>query len=288
MNNNVIDLKKSEISASFDRLIEETKQSELAKDAELERKLSQTRKLMHVDIDKINDNKNHPRKYLQKESIDQLAASIQEKGILQPIIVSEDESGNIHLVAGKRRFLAAKKVGLKKLPVIIVDNNNSLDIALIENLEQENLKSIELAEALRDLKEKHNYTDEQLGEILGKGRSTVTEILSLNKLPEEAKEMCRLADLPRKELVKIVAMNIIDFEKQEKCRQLYLKTVFGSTKGERFTSHRYPEVVANDRMSSLLKLLNKIKFTELEEDKRKDLLMKWNELKKLMENLIKG
>jgi ParB family chromosome partitioning protein len=135
--------------------------------------------------------------------LNELSQSIREKGMLQPVIIRRDEQGNIFLVAGERRLRAAKKSGLVEIPAILT-NDNPAEIALIENLQRENLKPIEEAEALHRMIEEYDYTQEQLARVIGKGRTTITETLSLNKLPEEIKTECRRADIfPRGLLVEI-------------------------------------------------------------------------------------
>jgi ParB family transcriptional regulator, chromosome partitioning protein len=144
------------------------------------------------DISAIFPNKNQPRNHFDKESIEELADSIREHGIIQPLIVSPSEKEDeYNLVAGERRLRASKIIGLEKVPVVIrkVDNeDNLLELALIENIQRTDLNPIEEAEAYNKLIEKFNYTQEEAAKKLGKKRSTITNTLRLLNLPDFVKE----------------------------------------------------------------------------------------------------
>jgi ParB family chromosome partitioning protein len=123
--------------------------------------------------------------------------------VLQPVLVRRETDGSITLVAGERRLRAAKRAGLEAIPAILT-RGNPAEIALIENLQREDLRPVEEAEALARMMSEHGYTHEQLARVIGKGRSTITEALSLAKLPASIKEECRRADTyPRRLLVEI-------------------------------------------------------------------------------------
>ncbi len=143
-----------------------------------------------IPIEQITPDPNQPRKYFDSKSLQELSESIKQKGVLQPIIVQDGENGKILLVAGERRYRAAKMAGLKKIPAMITDGDPA-EIALIENLQREDLSPVEEAEALDRMVKERKYKHEQAAKIIGKGRSTVTEILKLTKLPEKIKNECR-------------------------------------------------------------------------------------------------
>lgn len=145
--------------------------------------------IKEVEIDKIIPNPMQPRKIFDLEKIDELSQSITEQGILQPIIVRQINN-NYEIIAGERRFKAAKKAGLLKVPVIIkkADDEESLEIAIIENVQREDLSAIEEGEAYKLLIEKYNYTQEALANRLGKNRATITNTLRLLKLPTQIKD----------------------------------------------------------------------------------------------------
>ena len=143
-------------------------------------------KLLDVPVEDIVTNPNQPRKLFSKEALDELAQSIEEKGVLQPVIVRHLGGGKYELIAGERRYRAARQAGLVTVPVVVknVDDNEVLELALIENIQRENLNPIEEALAYRDLLSKFQYTQEELAKRLGKDRSSVANALRLLKLPD--------------------------------------------------------------------------------------------------------
>lgn len=145
--------------------------------------------IIYLDIDRIFPGEQQPRKTFKDESLKELAASIKEKGILQPVIVSRVGDGSFRLVTGERRWRAASLAGLKKIPSLIknVASKDSLEIALIENIQREDLNPIEAAEAFSRLIIEFNLTQEELSDRVGKERATIANYLRLLKLPEEVK-----------------------------------------------------------------------------------------------------
>ncbi len=142
-------------------------------------------RVINIPVDKISGNPEQPRKSFDQASLKELAASIEEKGIIQPIIVAKN-GGNYMIIAGERRFRASKLAGLKEVPVIVKDfsENEKLEIALIENIQREDLNPIEEAQAYRDLMERGNLNQEEVASKVGKNRSTVANSLRLLKLPD--------------------------------------------------------------------------------------------------------
>jgi ParB family chromosome partitioning protein len=153
-----------------------------------------------VGIDQIDANPNQPRQVMG--DLSELMASIAEKGIIEPIIVRQRGS-RFQIVAGERRYQAAVQVGLREIPIVIreVDDNEVIEIALIENIQRKDLTPFEEAEALHSLATRCSYTHEDMARRLGKSRTAVTESLSLNNIPEEVKNLCRLADINSKSLL---------------------------------------------------------------------------------------
>lgn len=145
--------------------------------------------VVYLDIDRIFPGEQQPRKTFRDEPLKELAASIKEKGILQPVIVSRVGDGSFRLVTGERRWRAASLAGLKKIPALIknVASRDSLEIALIENIQREDLNPIEAAEAFSRLIIEFNLTQEELSDRVGKERATIANYLRLLKLPEEVK-----------------------------------------------------------------------------------------------------
>ena len=139
-----------------------------------------------LKIDKVVYNSLQPRTNYNDEKLDELKASIKEKGVLQPIIVRE-KGGTYEVIAGERRLRAAKALSLNEIPAVIrnVTDREALVLALIENLQREELNPIEEAEAYKKLIEGFDYTHDTVAQSIGKDRSTITNLLRLLKLPEE-------------------------------------------------------------------------------------------------------
>jgi ParB family transcriptional regulator, chromosome partitioning protein len=153
-----------------------------------------------IPIDQIDPNPNQPRQVMG--DLSELMASIAEKGIIEPIIVRQ-RGTRFQIVAGERRYQAAVQVGLREIPAVIreVDDTEIIEVALIENLQRKDLTAFEEAEALHALAERCAYTHEDMARRLGKSRSSITESLSLNQMPDEVKNLCRLADIHSKSLL---------------------------------------------------------------------------------------
>src|SRR4030043_958094 len=155
--------------------------------------------VIYLDVTRIFPSEQQPRKAFKDESLKKLAASIKEKGILQPVIVSRGGDGSFRLVTGERRWRAASLAGLKKIPALIknVASKDSLEIALIENIQREDLNPIETAEAFNRLITDYNLTQEELSDKVGKDRATIATYIRLLKLPEEIKTLIYNGSLRR-------------------------------------------------------------------------------------------
>ena len=143
-----------------------------------------------IPISRIAGNADQPRKTFNTETIEELANSIREKGVLQPVIVKRKSEGNYELICGERRFRAATLCGLTEVPAIIKDiaAEDFLEWALIENIQREDLSPIEEAEAYRRLVEERMISQEEVAKRVGKNRVTVTNTLRLLRLPQEVKQ----------------------------------------------------------------------------------------------------
>ena len=139
-----------------------------------------------VSINKIKNNNEQPRKYFDNDKIAELAESIKIHGIIQPLILSECEDGNYTIIAGERRWRAAKLLGLEDVPALIMNLTNSeiLEVSLIENIQREDLNPIEEGKAYKKLIKDFNLTQEQLSNRLGKSRTSITNTMRLLKLDE--------------------------------------------------------------------------------------------------------
>jgi ParB family chromosome partitioning protein len=142
-----------------------------------------------VDINNLIRNKFQPRKNFNKENLEELTASIKEQGVIQPIVVRPDKSsqGKYEIIAGERRWLASQNAGLHEVPVVIlnVDDAKSLEFAIVENVQRQDLNSIEEAEGYKRLMNEFNYNQEKLSQFIGKSRSYITNTIRLLSLSSE-------------------------------------------------------------------------------------------------------
>ena len=150
---------------------------------------TQTKKTLRVS--QIEPNRNQPRKQFSEEAVTSLAESIREHGMLQPILVRPYIDGQYQIVAGERRWRAARMLGLDEVPVIIKDiaDVEAMQMALIENLQRENLNPIEEATGYKRLSEEFNMKQDDIAKTVGKSRSSIANMLRILTLPEEVREM---------------------------------------------------------------------------------------------------
>jgi len=143
----------------------------------------------NVDIDLVSPDPNQPRKQFNIESVTQLAESIKTHGLLQPIIVNKQANGHFMIIAGERRYRACKALGLATITAKIVDydNEKTMQISLIENIQRENLNPIDIALGLSTLLQQFNKTQDDIAKEISKSRSYVTNVLRLLNLPESVK-----------------------------------------------------------------------------------------------------
>ena len=145
----------------------------------------------------VDPKSDQPRKYFDKQALEELASSIKENGLLQPILVREYGEGRYQIIAGERRFRACKMAEITEIPAIILDRDDRkvAELSLIENIQRENLNPIEEALAFRALSEEYGLTQEELAEKVGKSRSAIANSTRLLDLPEEVLEMVANLDI---------------------------------------------------------------------------------------------
>ena len=196
--------------------------------------------IKEIPINKLRVNPYQPRKTFNQESLQELAESIKEHGVIQPIIVKKSIK-DYEIVAGERRFRASRLAGKETIPAIVKDftDEQMMEIAVLENLQRENLNSIEEAQAYETLMKNLNLTQEQLSKRVGKSRSYITNLLGLLTLPEEVKNLVKqekittsharaLSKLENKEKVIDLANKIIN-------ENLNVRQIEETTKEEEFT-----------------------------------------------------
>ena len=152
---------------------------------------AQSREVNEVDINSIAPNPDQPRTNFKREELEELSASIQKDGLLQPILVRPLEDGTYQIIAGERRWQASKLAGLQQVPIRVKEasDDKALELALIENIQRSDLNPIEEAYGYRRMMERLNMTQAEVAQAMSKGRSTVANALRLLELPEEAQQL---------------------------------------------------------------------------------------------------
>lgn len=177
--------------------------------------------IVELNLDELRANPYQPRKVFDENALEELAASIKEHGVFQPIIAKKSIKG-YEIIAGERRVKASRLAGLKTIPAIVRDftDNEMMEIALLENLQRENLNAIEEAEAYKNLLTTLDITQEKLAERIGKSRSYITNMIGLLNLPNEVKKL-----LEEKKITMSHARVLSKMEDQEKITELANKII---------------------------------------------------------------
>ena len=176
--------------------------------------LGDTRKKVEtnkVPIKDLSRNKFQPRKHFSKESLDELTNSIRERGVIQPIVVRPDKTNNdkYEIIAGERRWLASQNAGLHEVPVVILDVNDikSLEFAIVENVQRQDLNPIEEARGYQRLVDDFNYNQDKLSKFIGKSRSYIANSLRLLGLPSEVLAMLESGNLSAGHARTLIGLN---------------------------------------------------------------------------------
>lgn len=153
--------------------------------------ISSDGELADITITQLKPGVYQPRKDMSPEALDELAASIQSQGIIQPIVVRQLATDSYEIIAGERRWRAAKQAGLRQVPCLVkqVEDRAAIAMALIENIQRENLNAIEEAEALERLQDEFKLTHQQVADVIGKSRTAVSNLLRLNQLDDAVKKL---------------------------------------------------------------------------------------------------
>jgi ParB family chromosome partitioning protein len=156
-------------------------------DAATQPKLDTNNAYLLISISDLSPNRLQPRNYFDEKKIDELAQSIKKNGIIQPIVVRPGKNGEYEIIAGERRWLASQKAGLHQVPVVVLNLNDTqaLELAIIENIQREDLNSIEEAKGYARLMKEFKYNHEKLSEFMGKSRSHISNTLRLLTLPND-------------------------------------------------------------------------------------------------------
>ncbi len=198
--------------------------------------------LAEVPIDQISPNPYQPRKTFNDASIEELSRSVREHGIIQPLVVTRTGDNKYRLIAGERRFRAAQKAGLKTVPVVVKEtmtDGDVLQVALIENIQREDLNSIEEAYAYHQLHEEFALTQEEIAKRVGKERSTVANFLRLIKLPDSVKKLLASGQLSMGHARAILAVD--SPKKQEQLAERVVKRNLNVRQTEMLASESSPK-----------------------------------------------
>ncbi len=209
-----------------------------------------------VALRDVHPNPDQPRKHFDEEKIAELAASIKLHGLLQPIVVRRAKAG-FELVAGERRYRAAHLAGIERLPALVREVDDPLELALIENLQREDLSPLEESEGLAALIARHGYSHREVADLLGKSRPYVSNILALTRLPEAVK-----ADLQREgaAVSRELLMGVARQEDPEAALALWRRLQLGVLSVRRFREEkagRRPERAAVAEVLSATRRLNR-------------------------------
>ncbi|EHH3732350.1 TPA: ParB/RepB/Spo0J family partition protein [Vibrio parahaemolyticus] len=184
--------------------------------------LSADGELTELAIGQLQPGIYQPRKDMAPEALEELAASIQSQGIIQPIVVRQVVGGQFEIIAGERRWRAAKQAGLKRVPCLVkkVEDRAAIAMALIENIQREDLNVIEEAQALERLQDEFSLTHQQVADVIGKSRTTVSNLLRLNQLDADVK---RLVAEKQLEMGHARALLALEGEQQVEVAQMVAK-----------------------------------------------------------------
>ncbi|MBT3756816.1 MAG: ParB/RepB/Spo0J family partition protein [Candidatus Cloacimonetes bacterium] len=235
-----------------------------------------------IKTDQIKPNRYQPRKLFNNEKLQELANSLKENGIIQPIIVTTKDEGEYELIAGERRLEASKLAGFSEIPVIIrsVSPKEQLQFAIIENVQREDLTAIEEAKAYQQLNEEFKLTHAQISEIVGKDRATITNFIRLLKLSDDVQMMILNEQISSGHARAILQ---VDEELRDRFSQLIIKNKLSVRKAE----EEAKRIKETGTVSPSKKKKEVIEVPELKEFE-KNLKQKFNSKVKISDNNYKG
>lgn len=177
--------KKTGLGKGLDALFKDTIKEE-------EENIQEGEKILRLDINEVEPNKEQPRKYFEEEALEELAESIKRYGLIQPIVVVKKDN-YYEIIAGERRWRASRKAGLKEIPAIVRedDEKKNKEIALIENIQREDLNAVEKAMGIKVLIDEYSLTQQQVSEILGKSRSAIANTVRILNLDKRVLELAK-------------------------------------------------------------------------------------------------
>lgn len=243
-------------------------------------------RVIEMRVDDLEPNPDQPRKHFDPQALKELAESIREKGLIQPIVVKQKEGGTgFIVVAGERRWRAHKLLGLVHIPAIKTEGNPD-EIAIIENIQRENLDPLEEADALAKMVERHSWTHQELSKAVGKARNTLTEVLKLNELPEIIKDEYRETGVSKSVLIEISRVKDpkeqANFWERVKKGDFQRKKIRAERTGKSNEEEKYSGSQAVTAGRVFIKKLSDIR--QFERNDYENLLKVQEELKKILSN----
>ncbi|MDP8267743.1 MAG: ParB/RepB/Spo0J family partition protein [Candidatus Tenebribacter davisii] len=235
-----------------------------------------------IRTDKIKPNRYQPRKKFNSEKLQELANSLKENGIIQPIIVTSKDEGEYELIAGERRLEASKLAGFSEIPVIIrsVSPKEQLQFAIIENVQREDLTAIEEARAYQQLNEEFKLTHAQISDIVGKDRATITNFIRLLKLSEDIQQMILNDQISSGHARAILQVD-------ESLRDKFSRLIIKNKLSVRKTEEEAKRIKETGSVSILRKKKETVEIPEMKEYE-KDLKQKFKLKVKISDNNYKG
>lgn len=227
-----------------------------------EKKVKELDKVVELNISEVEPMLNQPRKIFDEEKLEELTNSIKEHGVLQPILVVKDENGYT-IIAGERRWRAAKKAGLKNIPAIIKDytDTKKKQVALIENIQREDLNIVEIAKAIKELMDIDGYTQTEVAKITGKNISTISNMMRLLKLQDKILDYLLEGKLVEGQARALLAVE--DKDKQLEIAEKIIKNrltvrdveklIYGSEEYNRKPNKKQPKTVYYKKLEEKLK-----------------------------------
>lgn len=227
-----------------------------------ERKIKELDKVIELNISEVEPMLNQPRKIFNEEKLEELTNSIKEHGVLQPILVVKDENG-YSIIAGERRWRAAKKAGLKNIPAIIKDytDTKKKQVALIENIQREDLNIVEIARAIKELMDIDGYSQTEVSKITGKNISTISNMMRLLKLQDKILDYLLEGKLVEGQARALLAVE--DKQKQLEIAEKIIKNrltvrdveklIYGSEEYNRKPNKKQPKTVYYKKLEEKLK-----------------------------------
>lgn len=178
--------KKTGLGKGLDALFSNTNVQNIEED------IKEGEKILTLEVNEVEPNRTQPRKHFDEEALEELSDSIKRYGLIQPIIVSKKQ-GYYEIIAGERRWRACKKAGLKTIPAILRDDDErkNKEISLIENIQREDLNTVEKAEGIKTLMEEYSLTQQQVSEIIGKSRSAIANTVRILNLDKRVLELAK-------------------------------------------------------------------------------------------------